>query len=375
MVEAPKYHRMVIKAGTTFLTGGSDRLDLEVMASLVGQTARLHQQGMQLALVSSGAVAAGRHLLGSLQGDQDIPARQVLAAVGQGHLMSAYAQLFDWHEITIAQALVTRRDGTDRLGYLNIRNTLLTLLERQVVPIINENDVVAVEELGEGAFFGDNDRLSALVANLVDADLLVLLGHTPGLYTADPYLQPQAELISRVERVDSSVEALARGPSAPEGRGGMVTKLEAARLATASGIAVVIADGKVPEVLPRLAAGEALGTFFPPTSTKLESRKRWMLSSLSRQGEIQIDLGAVEALRNKSGSLLPPGVCGVKGRFHRGDVVAIVDQQSQRMSCGIVNYSAQDLEVIKGARSDRIVELLGYHYGDEVVHRDNLVLL
>ncbi len=374
MAEASRYRRIVVKAGTTLLTGGKDRLDLEVMASLVGQIARLHQQGVQVALVTSGAVAAGRHLLNSARGERDIAARQVLAAVGQGRLMGAYEQLFGQHGITVAQALITRRDTTDRIGYLNIRNTLLALLEREVVPIINENDVVAVEELGEGAVFGDNDRLSALVANLVDADLLILLGDIPGLHSADPHLDPDARLIPRVERVDAAIEAIARGPLSAESRGGMATKIEAAKMATASGVAVVIADGRVPEVVPRLAAGESLGTFFAPISSKLESRQRWMLSSLSH-GELQIDAGAVEALRKKGGSLLPAGVRGVRGAFQRGDIVAIVDPQGQRVACGIANYGAEEVKAIKGARSDRIRELLGAYYGDEVVHRDNLVVL
>jgi glutamate 5-kinase len=366
---------MVIKAGTALLTGGSQGLDLKVMGSLVTQTAELHERGIQLTLVSSGAVAAGRQLLDSIHGDQDIPGRQVLAAIGQGRLMGAYEQLFAQHGITVAQALVNRRDGTDRLSYLNIRNTLLTLLSHQVIPIINENDVVAVEELGEGQFFGDNDRLSALIANLVDADLLVLLGHTPGLYTADPYLKPEAQIITHVERIDHRIEAMAHGPSGSEGRGGMITKIEAARLATASGVAVVIADGKLPNILSRLAAGESVGTFFSPTSTKPESRKRWMLSNLSNKGAIRVDAGAAQALTNKQGSLLPPGVYEIEGLFQRGDIVPIVDEQDRQLACGIVNYSAQDLQLIKGTRSNRIVELLGYHFGDEVVHRDNLVVL
>ena len=375
MRETPVYRRMVIKAGTALLTGGSQGLDLKVMGSLVTQTAELHERGIQLTLVSSGAVAAGRQLLDSIHGDQDIPGRQVLAAIGQGRLMGAYEQLFAQHGITVAQALVNRRDGTDRLSYLNIRNTLLTLLSHQVIPIINENDVVAVEELGEGQFFGDNDRLSALIANLVDADLLVLLGHTPGLYTADPYLKPEAQIITHVERIDHRIEAMAHGPSGSEGRGGMITKIEAARLATASGVAVVIADGKLPNILSRLAAGESVGTFFSPTSTKPESRKRWMLSNLSNKGAIRVDAGAAQALTNKQGSLLPPGVYEIEGLFQRGDIVPIVDEQDRQLACGIVNYSAQDLQLIKGTRSNRIVELLGYHFGDEVVHRDNLVVL
>jgi glutamate 5-kinase len=370
---SPRYRRVVAKVGTNVLTAGGDRLDLEVMASLVGQVARLREQGVQVAMVSSGAIAAGRHRLGVKGEARDVPQRQVLAAVGQPDLMYAYQQLFAWHGITIAQTLLSRRDLSDRQGYLNARNTLMALLQLGVVPIVNENDVVAVEEI-EGAAIGDNDTLSALVANLVDADLLVILTDTDGLYTADPYLDPQAQLIRRVERIDAEVERLA-GASHGPGRGGMITKVQAARLATASGTHVVIANGHSRDVLVRVVAGEQVGTLFPAAIDRLESRKRWMLSGLSWRGRIVIDEGAVKALRGGKASLLPAGVVGTAGDFQRGDVVAIVDAQGQQVACGIANYSAQEVEAIKGLRSDRIAELLGYTYGQEVVHRDNLVLM
>ncbi|MDT7944471.1 MAG: glutamate 5-kinase [Dehalococcoidia bacterium] len=370
---SPRYRRVVAKVGTNVLTAGGDRLDLEVMASLVGQVARLREQGVQVAMVSSGAIAAGRHRLGVKGEARDVPQRQVLAAVGQPDLMYAYQQLFAWHGITIAQTLLSRRDLSDRQGYLNARNTLMALLQLGVVPIVNENDVVAVEEI-EGAAIGDNDTLSALVANLVDADLLVILTDTDGLYTADPYLDPQAQLIRRVERIDAEVERLA-GASHGPGRGGMITKVQAARLATASGTHVVIANGHSRDVLVRVVAGEEVGTLFPAAIDRLESRKRWMLSGLSWRGRIVIDEGAVKALRGGKASLLPAGVVGTAGDFQRGDVVAIVDAQGQQVACGIANYSAQEVEAIKGLRSDRIAELLGYTYGQEVVHRDNLVLM
>ena len=248
--------RLVVKAGTSLLTRGADRLNLDVMATLVGQIARLHLSGSEVMLVSSGAVAAGRHALGVPREGKSLPVRQVLAAVGQGHLMHAYEQLFVRHDIRVAQALLSRRDLSDRLGYLNVRNTLLALLDRKVVPIINENDVVAVEEL-TGEVFGDNDTLSAMVANLVDADLLVMLGEIEGLFTADPNLEPDARVIPKVERLNKDIESKG-GPSwAGKGRGGMATKLEAARLATASGVNVVIASGLERDVLVRLAGGRA----------------------------------------------------------------------------------------------------------------------
>lgn len=368
------YHRIVVKLGTNVLTAGTERLDLEVMAALVGQMARLHEAGLELIIVSSGAIAAGRHKLGLTREHKGIPFRQVLASVGQSRLMHAYDQLFSWHGVTVAQTLLTKADLDDRLGYLNTRNTLLALLELRVISIVNENDVVAVDEIQE-AVFGDNDNLSAMVANLVDADLLVLLTDTAGLYTADPHLDASAQLIRRVDRIDAEIERLAGGAEGERGTGGMVTKIEAARLATASGVAVVIAGGREPDVLVRLAAGEAIGTFFPPTTSKLESRQRWMLSGLSSRGRLVVDAGAVVALREHNSSLLPAGIQAVEGEFGRGDIVNIVDGADEKVACGISNYSSGDIAVIKGLHSDRILEVLGYEYGAEVVHRNNLVVL
>ncbi|MCS7276456.1 MAG: glutamate 5-kinase [Dehalococcoidia bacterium] len=368
-----RYRRLVAKLGTNVLTAGGDRLDLEVMAALVGQVARLQRMGARVIIVSSGAIAAGRHRLGLGRERRDIPQRQVLAAVGQTDLMNAYQQLFAWHDITVAQTLLTRRDLADRQGYLNARNTLLALLELGVVPIVNENDVVAVEEI-EGATIGDNDNLSALVANLVEADLLVLLTDTDGLYTADPYLYPDARPLRRVERIDEQVERLAQD-SHGQGRGGMITKLQAARLATASGTDVVIAHGRERDVLVRLATGEELGTLFPASVDRLEGRKRWLLAGLSLRGSIVVDEGAARALRSGRASLLPAGVKAVQGQFQRGDVVAVLDERGRRIACGIANYGAREVEAIRGIRSDHIEEVLGYAYGQEIVHRDNLVLL
>lgn len=374
--EAPlRYSRIVAKFGTNVLTAGTDRLDLEMMAALVGQIARLHRLGAGVIVVTSGAIAAGRHRLGIHRDRKDMPYRQVLAAVGQTDLMQAYQELFAWHDMTVAQTLLTRRDLADRQGYLNARNTLLAILELGAVPVVNENDVVAVDEI-EGAKIGDNDNLSALVANLVDADMLALLTDTGGLHTADPQVDPKAKLIPRVERIDAETEALAGGARADgRGVGGMLTKLQAARLATAGGADVVIAAGREPDVLVRLARGEAVGTLFPATVDRMESRKRWMLAGLSVRGSIVVDAGAAKVLRHEKRSLLPAGVQGVQGDFERGDAVDIVDPEGQRIGCGIVNYGASDIEQIRGLRSDRIEAALGHHYGGEVVHRDNLALL
>jgi glutamate 5-kinase len=369
-----EYHRIVVKLGTNLLTAGSDRLNLETMASLVGQIARLHREGLVIVVVTSGAIAAGRHRLGITKERKETISKQVLAAVGQSRLMDAYDKLFGWHEITIAQTLLTRADFSDRLRYLNARNTLTALLELRVIPIVNENDVVAVEEIRE-ILFGDNDNLSAMVANLVDADLLMMLTDTDGLYTADPRLDPTAKLIERVDKIDASVEALAGASGSGRGTGGMVTKIEAAKLATASGVAVVIANGREPDVIIRLAKGEAIGTYFKPVASRLESRKRWLLSQLSK-GKLYVDSGAATALRKQNKSLLPAGITKVGGTFERGDVVNVFDSATgEKIALGITNYSSGDVAVIKGGRSDRIAELLGYEYGAEVVHKDNLVLL
>lgn len=368
------YHRLVVKLGTALLTGNSDHLDLGMMANLAGQIAQLYQQGLEIIVVSSGAIAAGRHKLKLAKDEKNVPFRQVLASVGQGYLINAYEQLFRWHDITIAQALLTKADISRRPSYLNARNTLLALLELRVIPIVNENDVVATDEIKETQF-GDNDNLSALVANLIDADLLILLGEVTGLYTADPLIDPNAELIPRVEKIDQHISRLAGASRSSTGIGGMKTKIEAAKLATESGVAVVIADGRQPEVIPRLVHGESIGTFFPPTTTKLESRKRWMLSGLASRGKIIVDAGATEAIKGQNKSLLPAGIKEIAGNFQPGNVVEIVDAEGNCLAWGITNYSSADVAVIKGAHSSRIVSLLGYECGVEVVHRNNMVVL
>lgn len=365
----------MVKAGTTLLTGGTDALDADVMASLVDQVAGLQSRGRQMMIVSSGAVAAGRSVVEGVESGRDVPARQVLAAVGQGRLIHAYQQLFDKTGIPVAQALISRRDLSDRTGYLNIRNTLLGLLELGVVPIINENDVVAVDELMGGEVFGDNDTLSAMVANIVDADLLVMLGEVEGLYTRDPNLDPEAELIPTVERMNDEVGAMGGPTTNHMGRGGMTTKLDAARLATASGVDTVIASGRMSDAIARLAGGESLGTRFPATATRLESRKRWMLSQVAESDTIVVDEGAAKALVSRHGSLLPPGVLETLGDFRRGDIVSIAGPDRQQIACGITNYDSKDIDRIRRLRSAEITTTLGHHYGDEVVHRDNMVIL
>ncbi|MFQ5471614.1 MAG: glutamate 5-kinase [Dehalococcoidia bacterium] len=372
--QALKYHRVVAKVGTNVLTAGTASLNEGVMSELVGQVARLHARGAEVIIVTSGAIAAGRHRLRMAKDRKDVPFRQVLAAIGQTDLMEAYRDLFAEHGITIAQALLTKQDLSDRQGYLNARNTFIALLELSVVPIVNENDVVGVDEIEESKI-GDNDNLSALVANLVDADLLALLTDTGGLYTADPHHDSSAELIPIVEKIDDRIESLAGANTDGIGVGGMETKIQAARLALGGGTDVVIAPGKEPETLVRAAEGERVGTYFPSTANRMESRKRWILTGLSIKGNIVVDAGAAKVLREDNRSLLAAGVQDVEGSFERGDAVAIIDGTGTRIACGIADYGSEDILRIRGIRSDKIESVLGHQYGSEVVHRDNLALL
>jgi glutamate 5-kinase len=365
--------RMVVKLGTSLLTGGSRQLDHDMMSRLVDQVAQLHRQGVEILVVSSGAMAAGRQRLGLTGKMKSIPFKQVLCSVGQSRLMHIYEELFDRYDIPVAQALLTKADLSDRSGYLNARNTLLALLQLRVVGIVNENDVVAVDELDE-AKFGDNDNLSAMVANLVDADLLLLLTDTAGLHTADPRRDPAARLIPEVRHIDEEIERLADRAGAL-GIGGMVTKIEAARLATASGVTVIIADGREPDIILRLARGEEIGTRFLPAATRLESRKRWLLSGLCNRGKLVVDSGAALALKKQNRSLLAAGIKEAEGDFDRGDLVEIYDAEGHYFGCGLVNYSSHDINLIKGAHSGEIATLLGTDFGPEVVHRDNLAVL
>ncbi len=368
------YRRIVVKAGTALIGGDARGLDSSMMEALVEQIVGLHRDGVELLLVSSGAIAAGRYALGEERRASSVHMRQLFAAVGQGRLMSAYEQIFARHDVRVAQALLTGRDLGDRDGYLNVRNTLLGLIDRGVVPIINENDVVAVEEI-EGEVFGDNDMLSAMVANIVDADLLIMLGEVDGLFTRDPKVYPDATMVPVVPEFTPEIEALA-GPSSDKlGRGGMATKLDAAKLATASGVDAVVAAGADPDVITRLARGEAVGTYFPSHAARMESRKRYLLSQMRHSDAVVIDPGAVRALVQQNRSLLAAGVVDSVGDFDRGDVVMVVDSDQHQVACGIANYSSEDILTIRKLRSDRIESTLGHYYGDEVVHRDNIVIL
>jgi glutamate 5-kinase len=368
------YRRIVVKLGTSLLTGGGDQLNLEVMSSLAAQVARLMERGAEIVMVTSGAAAAGRHRLGLTKKNKNIPYKQVLASVGQSRLMHVYQELFEKHNVTVAQALLTKADIADRAGYLNARNTLLALMELKVVCIVNENDVVSTDEIKE-AKFGQNDILSAMVANLIDADMLMMLSDTRGLFTADPHVNPKAELIPIVKKIDAEIKRLGADTTSDVGTGGSITKIEAAKLATESGVRVVMASGREPDIIIKLAQGEPIGTHFLSVASHLESRQRWMVSGLGTKGKLIIDSGAALALQKQNRSLLAAGIKSVEGQFGRGDIVAIFDTGGTQIGCGITNYSAADTVIIKGAQSDKIGSLLSFDYGPEVVHRNNFALL
>lgn len=363
--------RLVVKLGTSTLTAGTDRLSPPRLVDLARQMAALRDSSHDIVLVSSGAMASGREALDFPELPKDVPAKQMLAAVGQPRLMALYQQLFALYGVTVAQVLLTRADLANRRRYLNSRNTLAALLARRVIPIVNENDTVTTEEIR----VGDNDNLSALVANLVDADTLILLTDQPGLFTADPRHDPTAQLVADIPAPDipASLWEAAGGTANGLGTGGMITKLQAADLARRSGAVVVIARGSDPDILVRIAGGEKAGTRFHPVATAMESRKRYILAG-GESGSLAVDDGAARAL-NRGGSLLPVGVTGVEGAFERGDTVRVVDPSGREIARGIANYSAADLARILRRRSDEIDSLLGYNYGDEVIHRNDLVLL
>jgi glutamate 5-kinase len=367
-----KYQRLVVKLGTSTLTAGTPHLSEDTLANLVSQIAALCDSRCEVILVSSGAMAAGREALSFPKLPKEIPAKQMLSAVGQPRLMAIYEKLFAHHNRIVAQVLLTRQDLTQRRSYLNSRNTLLALLNQKVLPIVNENDAVTTEEIR----VGDNDNLSALVANLIDADLLLMLTDQPGVFTSDPRTDPDAKLLTKITNSEIPEELWKSASTSKDelGTGGMITKLQAADLARRSGTNVVIASGTEPDAILRTAKGETIGTHFKATASTLESRKRFILSGTSSTGRIQIDNGATHALLNGS-SLLPVGVTSILGEFDRGDTVAVIDVNSNEIARGLTNYHSSELSKIAGRQSKDIESILGYYYGEEVIHRDQLVLI
>lgn len=362
---------LVVKLGTSVLTGGTSRLDMAHMVELVRQCAHLHQNGYQIVVVSSGAIAAGREHLGRPDLAANIANKQMLAAVGQSQLILAWERLFNIYGLHVGQMLLTRADLEDRERFLNARDTLRALLAHRIIPIINENDAVAIAEIK----VGDNDNLSAMVAVLAEADKLLLLTDQSGLFDADPRSNPNAKLIHEVTRIDNHLRQLAGDSVSGLGTGGMATKLQAAEIACRAGVETVIAAGRETDVINRIAGGECLGTRFIAQQSPLESRKRWILAGPSPAGRVVIDAGAVRAVRERGSSLLPKGIRAVYGHFSRGDVIRLYDEAGGKVGRGISRYASDELEKLKGVHSDEIVDVLGYGYGAVAIHRDDLVLL
>jgi len=365
-----KAKRVVVKVGSAVLTD-SQGLNYAVLANLAADLSFLRESGREVILVSSGAVAAGRKRLG-LQGRSfTLKEKQAAAAVGQSSLMRAYEDLFDQRGCKVAQVLLTHDDLANRQRFLNIRNTIFTLLAWQILPVINENDTVSTKELR----FGDNDNLAAMVSNLIEADLLICLTDVDGLYTGNPDTDSEARRLSTVAAVDKRVEQMAGQVGSSVGTGGMRTKIQAAKMVSARGGVSLIGPGRVDGVIRRLFAGEEIGTFFLPQPEKMQGRKHWIAYILRPQGYLVLDDGAKSALVSNGKSLLPSGILEVRGKFGIGAAVHCLDTEGLAFAAGLVNYTSGDLEKIHGKRTTDIAEILGHKDSDEVIHRDNLVLL
>ncbi|MFT7300104.1 MAG: glutamate 5-kinase [Porticoccus sp.] len=363
--------RWVIKIGSALLTADGKGLDREGIAAWVDQVVALLDQNIEVVMVSSGAVAEGMSRLGWGKRPSSIHELQAAAAVGQMGLVQAYEFQFQQFDRHTAQVLLDHDDLSNRERYLNARNTLQTLMELGVVPIINENDTVATDQIR----FGDNDTLAAMVANLIDADLLVILTDQDGLFDADPRGNPRAQLVSQGKSGDPALDALAGGSVGGLGRGGMITKLTAARLAARSGTNTVIVGGRAENVLTSLASGEAIGTLLVAEQEPIAARKQWLAGRLQVRGSLTLDGGAVRVLKEQGKSLLPVGVKSVLGDFNRGDLVRCVDESGCDIARGLANYNASESRLIIGKSSQLIAEILGYCDDEELIHRDNLVLV
>ncbi|EIO4104189.1 glutamate 5-kinase [Vibrio vulnificus] len=370
-VAASQPKTIVVKLGTSVLTGGTLALDRAHMVELARQCAELKKQGHSVVVVSSGAIAAGREHLGYPALPNAMASKQLLAAVGQSQLIQTWESLFALYGIKIGQMLLTRADLEDRERFLNARDTINALVENGIIPVVNENDAVATSEIK----VGDNDNLSALVGILCGADKLLLLTDQKGLYTADPRKDPNAELIKEVKVIDDTLRKIAGGSGTTLGTGGMATKLQAADIARRAGIEVIIAAGRGQNVIFDALSPVPQGTRFLPCEEALENRKRWILAGPAASGDIVIDQGAVKAVVEKGGSLLAKGVTKVLGEFSRGEVVRVTDAQGHLVARGIASYSNQDMAKIAGKHSKDIISILGYDYGSEVIHRDDMVVI
>lgn len=364
--------RIVVKVGTSTITYPNGKINYEKIEKLARILSDFQNQGKEMILVSSGAGAAGVGRMGLDAKPKTIPGKQACAAVGQGILMHIYERLFGEYGQVVAQVLLTKTDMVNRHSYANARNALQEMISWGVIPIINENDVVAIDEFK----IGDNDNLSALVASLADADLDILLSDIDGLYTANPKTHPDAKLVSVVEEVTPEIEATAGGAGSKNATGGMLTKLQAAKNAMSAGIALIIANGEHLEILRDILRGEPVGTLFVPKESHLRFRNQWLAFGSKICGKLIVDEGLAKALRQKgSCSILPVGIVGVEGDFDSGDTVSVVDQDGHELARGMTNYGSGDGALIKGCKTSQIEDKIGYKHYDEVIHRDNLVVL
>ncbi len=361
--------KMIIKIGSAVLTG-RDGLDLQIIEQLVDEIAEFKTKGIQAVIVTSGAIASGKHRMGISGPLKSMPQKQAAAAIGQSRLMRVYSNAFGKHGVYVAQILLTMADLTDRKRFLNVRNTMTTLMEWGVIPIINENDSVAVDEIK----FGDNDHLAAMIANLTETHLVINLTSTDGLYDRSPASGRKARLIPLVEEITDAIEAAATADTSSVGMGGMKSKVIAARKVTAFGIPYIIAPGKEKGILHAVMAGKEKGTLFLPMSDHLNSRKHWIAYTLRSRGKLVIDGGAKTALVEQGKSLLPSGIVHVEGDFGIGDPVLCVDESGATLAKGLVNYSSEEIHKIMGLKSTRIEQVLGYKDYDEVIHRDNMAV-
>lgn len=363
--------RIVVKVGSSLVTNQGEGLDIPAIRNWARQIAVLHKDGHKVVLVSSGAIAEGMQRLGWKKRPSAVHELQAAAAVGQMGLIQVYESCFGEHGLHTAQILLTHADLADRERYLNARSTLSTLLHLGVIPVINENDTVVTDEIK----FGDNDTLGALVANLIEADALIILTDQQGLYTADPRKDPHATLVSLAQAGDGQLEAMAGGAGSHIGRGGMLTKILAAKRAARSGAHTVIASGHEVDVLPRLMSGVSIGTLLEAQCLPLKARKQWLADHLQISGRVTVDAGAAQALRNEGKSLLPVGITSVCGEFERGTVIAVLDEDGRDIARGLINYNAAETRRIAGHSSSEIENLLGYVDEPELIHRDNLIVL
>ena len=363
--------RVVVKVGTSTLTHSTGKLNLWRIEKLVRELADLSNQGKEMILVTSGAVGAGMELLKLKEKPKTIPEKQAAAAVGQGILMHTYEKFFSEHGQVVAQVLLTREDSVKRTRYTNCRNTLLTLIKMGVIPIINENDAVSIDELK----IGDNDTLSAMVASIVDADVLIILSDIEGVYTDNPQSNPSAQLIEEITEITPQMEAMAGGPGTLRGTGGMYTKIQAGKIAINSGISMVIASGLRDGVLREVLTGENVGTIFLSKENRLQVRKRWLAFGARTQGVITVDKGCEKAILSGGSSLLAAGITAAAGDFDHGNTISVVTIEGREIARGIANYNGEDTRKIMGVHTNELVKILGSKPYDEVIHRDNMVLL